>query len=314
MQVPRRELVLVSVLICTRNRATSLEVTLRRFFEQRFSGGYDVELVAVDNGSTDATRAVIEACAALHPAVRYRLETRPGLSVARNTALAESRGDIIVFTDDDVRPSPDWLDEIHAEFVRDPRLALLGGRVLLAREGLLEVSFQPSSERQEFAFPSSGSFVIGANMAFRREVFERVGTFDVRLGAGRWFAGAEEVDLFYRAMKAGYRQLYAPNVLVYHDHDRTDLDPVCRMEYSYGKGLAAYLIKHALHGDSVASRRFLRLLGSLPGRWRASRGESVDGVARRRAQTRGVLAGTVVAPFVMWAHPGTDALPARKAE
>ena len=308
-----RRLVLVSVLICTRNRATSLEVTLGQFFELRLAGGYAVELIVVDNASTDRTREVIEACAARHPEVRYVLEKRPGLSNARNAALAAARGDVIAFTDDDVRPNPDWLDEIHAEFERDPRLALLGGRVLLARQELQHVSYQPSSERQEFAFPASGNFVIGANMAFRREVFERVGTFDTRLGAGRWFGGAEEVDLFYRAMKAGYRQLYAPNVLVHHDHDRTALAQVCRMEYSYGKGLAAHLVKHALRGDGVALRRLARLLLSLPARSSRGPGDDRDTVVRRRAQARGVLAGAFVAPFVMWWRPESEALPAGHA-
>ena len=302
---------LISVLICTRDRAASLEVTLRQFFEQHLTGEYAHELVVVDNQSADRTPQVVAACAAQHASVRYVLETRRGLSYARNTAIAAARGELLVFTDDDVRPNPDWLDEIYREFARDPRLGLLGGRVLLAHEGLLKVSYQPSVERQEFAFPASGSFVIGANMAFRREVFQRVGPFDIRLGAGQFFAGAEEVDLFYRAMKAGYRQLYAPNVVVHHDHDRTRADQACHMEFSYGKGLAAHLIKHAFHGDSVAMRRLACLLVSLPARWSRGPDEPEVAVRRRRAQARGVALGALAAPFVMWrSAPGGPALPA----
>jgi glycosyltransferase involved in cell wall biosynthesis len=300
--------VFISVLICTRNRAASLQETLLHFFEQRFTGGYEYELIVVDNDSTDHTRQVVADCAAQQTSVRYVLERRRGLSYARNTAISSAAGELLVFTDDDVRPNADWLDEIHSEFTRDPRLGMLGGRVLLAHHGLLAVSYQPSTERQEWVFPASGGGPIGANMAFRREVFERVGLFDVRLGAGTFFAGGEETDLFYRAMKAGYRQLYAPNVLVHHDHDRTLPEQACAMEFSYGKGLAAQLTKHALHGDGVALRRLIRLLLILPVRWRRSRDESLDAVRRRRAQVRGVVLGAMAAPFVMWTRP-PDAKP-----
>ena len=294
---------LVSVLICTRNRADSLEITLREFFRQRFAGGYDHELVVVDNGSTDRTRAVVEACAAAQPDVRWVHDPVPGLAHARNVGLAATRGALVVFTDDDVRPAPDWLDTVHAEFAADPRIGLLGGRVLLAHERLQPVSYQPSTERREFTWPASGNFAIGANMAFRREVFDRVGRFDERLGAGRFFAGAEEVDLFYRAMKAGYRQLYAPAAVVTHDHDRTTIEQACRMEYGYGKGLAACLVKHALAGDGVQFRRLVRLVAGIPGGLVRRRGEAgAAGVRRRRAQARGILLGLAAAPFVMGAH------------
>ena len=304
---------LISVLICTRNRASSLEITLREFFRQQFSPGYDHELIVVDNASTDATAAVIAACAAKHSGVRTVVEARLGLSHARNAALAAARGDILVFTDDDVRPSPDWLDEIFREFARDPLLGLLGGRVLLAHERLQPVSYQPSTERREFVFPASGSFVIGASMAFRREVFERVGGFDTRLGAGKYFAGAEELDLFYRALKAGYRQLYAPNIIVHHDHGRTQIEQVCHMEFSYGKGLSAHLVKHVLRGDAVALRRLIRLLLSLPQRWRRHGEEPRDAALRRRSQSRGVLVGLLSAPFAMWPRPEARILGAARA-
>ncbi len=291
---------LISVALCTRNRAASLAITLRQYFEQRFSGDYAHELIVVDNGSNDATREVIETCAVAHPQVRYVHEAQSGLSHARNAALAAARGEIIVFTDDDVRPDPGWLDQIAAEFASSPQLGMLGGRVLLAHGGLQKVSYQPSMERQEFAFPASGSFVIGANMAFRREVFGRVGGFDTRLGAGAWFAGAEEVDLFYRALRAGYTQRYAPNILVHHDHDRTQIEQVCHMEFSYGKGLSGHLVKHVLCGDGVALRRLVRLVLSQPARWRQHAGEDCEAALRRRAQSRGVLLGLVAAPFAMW--------------
>jgi GT2 family glycosyltransferase len=291
----------ISVLICTRNRAESLKATLTRFFEQDFGGDYEYELIVVDNNSTDHTREVVAGYAGRLPdRVRYAHEPRKGLSYARNRALVESRGELIAFTDDDVLVNADWLNEIHREFSKDPQLMLLGGRVLLARESLQQVAFQPAADRQWFAFPGDGGFAMGANMAFRRELFDRIGMFDVRLGAGRFFAGADEVELVYRALKAGDRLLYAPNVLVYHDHDRTRVEQACRLEYGYGKGCAAYLIKHSLQGDTYAMRMLYWLILTLPRHWQRRSGELDDTFRRRRAQIRGVTIGLLTAPLVMW--------------
>jgi glycosyltransferase involved in cell wall biosynthesis len=290
----------ISVLICTRNRSKSLEKTLRRFYEQRFAGDYSYELIVVDNASTDKTKEVIERCVALRPeTTRHLSERRRGLSYARNTAVAAASGDCIVFTDDDVLVSEDWLDEIHREFSADPGLRILSGKVLLANEQLQRVAVHAYDERRYFSFPDSGTFVMGANMAFRRDLFDLVGLFDVRLGAGRFFAGADEVELIYRGLKAGLRMLYAPNVLVYHDHDRFTLEQACRLEYGYSKGCAAYLIKHSLAGDGYALRMIYWALRALPGQWRR-RDEAHDVVLRRRWQVGGTVIGFLIAPFVMW--------------
>jgi len=290
-----------SVLICTRNRAKSLEMTLRRFYEQRFAGDYSYELIVIDNGSTDETDKVIDRCAALRPeTTRHLFESRRGLAYARNTAIAAATGEIIVFTDDDVLVSEGWLDEIHREFSADPGLRILGGKVLLANERLQRVALHAYEERRYFDFPNGGNFVMGANMAFRRELFDRIGLFDVRLGAGRFFAGADEVELVYRGLKAGWRMLYAPNVVVYHDHDRFTLEQACRLEYGYAKGNAAYLIKHSLIGDSNAIRMLYWTLVNFPKRWKRRQDEAYDVFLRRRWQIRGMLVGLFAAPFVMW--------------
>jgi glycosyltransferase involved in cell wall biosynthesis len=290
----------ISVLICTRNRAKPLDETLRHFFMQRFADGYEYEVVVVDNDSTDDTVRVVAGYAAEHSGiVRYCREQRHGQCYARNTAIAAARGDIIVFTDDDVLVERNWLNEIHREFTEDPALSLLGGRVLLAHDGLQKVSLQTSDQRQMFIYPNPGSFPMGANMAFRREIFDRIGMFDVRLGPGRFFPGADDADFFYRALKAGYRVLYAPNVLVYHNHDRVDVEQACRLEYGYGKGCSAYLLKHAMRGDAYAMKMVYWLVATLPQRWLRKESETDDILRRRRAQIRGILIGLIAAPVVM---------------
>src|SRR5262245_358960 len=143
----------LSVLICTRNRAAKLAATLEKFFAQRFSGNY--ELVIVDNASSDETGQVVEGFISRFPnRVRYLFEPRPGLSRARNTAIKAARGDIIVFTDDDVLVAENWLEEIKREFAEDPNLFLLGGRIVLARAGLQDVAIFDVNERREISFPN----------------------------------------------------------------------------------------------------------------------------------------------------------------
>ncbi len=292
---------MISALICTRNRAKSLEMTLRRFYEQRFAGDYSYELIVVDNDSTDDTGRVIERWVARRPeTTRHLFEGRRGLTYARNAAVAAARGEIIVFTDDDVLVSEDWLDEIHREFRADPALLILSGKALLANERLQRVASQAYEERRYLDFSDGCDYVMGANMAFRRELFDRIGMFDVRLGAGRFFAGADEVELVYRGLKDGVRMLYAPNVIVYHDHDRFTLDQACRLEYGYAKGAAAYLVKHSLAGDPYALRMLYWTLLTLPKRWNRRQGEAYDLFLRRRWQIGGTLVGLFTAPFVMW--------------
>jgi glycosyltransferase involved in cell wall biosynthesis len=290
----------LSVLICTRNRAKSLEATLKRFFAQRFAGNYDFELVVVDNDSHDGTRRFVEQCAVEHPSrVRYCHEPRQGQCYARNTAIAAADGEIVIFTDDDVLVDETWLDEIHREFASDQTLYLLGGRVLPAREGLQNVAIQTSDERQIFVFPHSGNFAMGANMAFRKDILDRIGLFDVRLGPGRFHGGADDTDFFYRALKAGYKLLYAPNVVVYHDHNRSSIEQACQLEYTYNKGCSAYLLKHALQGDAYARQMILWQIYVLPKRWVRKDGESEDALRRRRAQIRGIIVGMITAPLVL---------------
>lgn len=293
----------LSVIVCTRNRAEPLAAMLERFFAQKFSADYDYELAVVDNASDFDTNKAIAGFIWRNPYLAHRLlyvaEDRIGLSYARNAGLKAVKGDVIVFTDDDVFVEENWLNEIHREFISDPNLFVLGGRVLLAREDLQDVAIYTDENRREYTFPNGGGVAMGANMAFRREVFEQIGNFDVRLGAGAFLAGAEDIELFYRALKAGYKLVYAPNVMVHHNHDRTTPEQAYRLIYGYGKAYPAYIIKHALRGDPYALRMIYWLLRTLPGRWRKMDDDTPVSLERRRTQIRGTLVGLLTSPFLM---------------
>jgi GT2 family glycosyltransferase len=290
----------VSVLICTRNRADSLRRTLETVFAQRLAAGFDYEVVVVDNGSEDETRRVVSE----FPVPRggrllYHFEARPGLARARNAGIEAASGDVIAFTDDDVLVRRDWLEEIRREFEADPDLHLLSGRVLPARGGLQPVALQLSETPGTFSTPEHATHALGANMAFRREVFTRCGLFDTRLGAGTFFAGAEEVEMAYRALRSGHELRYAPNVTVYHDHDRVTVRQACGLEYGYGKGHVAYLVKHLLLGDRYALRIAYWSLLHLFKRGARRGGVSRDSARFARAHLCGMAAALLPALWRM---------------
>ncbi|NOT60404.1 MAG: hypothetical protein HOP19_09290, partial [Acidobacteria bacterium] len=139
--------------------------------------------------------------------------------------------------------------------------------------------------------------VYGANTAFRRSLFEEVGMFDARLGAGCFHASGEEADVIYRGLLAGHHLLYAPNVVVHHDHGRTTLDEVLRLEYGYGKGLSGFTMKHILRGDRTAMRILWWSLTGWWRRWRGNPADSADLQRRSRAHCHGMLIGLLFAPF-----------------
>ncbi len=95
---------LISIIICTRDRAESLKETLRAVGETLVPDDLDVEVLVVDNGSRDRTRRVVRQAKLWGRAPRYVYEPRLGLSCARNTGMAAARGAVLLWTDDDVRP------------------------------------------------------------------------------------------------------------------------------------------------------------------------------------------------------------------
>ena len=98
----------VSVIVCTYNRSSVLADTLESFLHLRVPEGVGWELLVVDNNSKDQTREVVEGFAGRLP-LRYLFEPRQGKTCALNLALKEAKGDLLLFTDDDVRLDPGWL-------------------------------------------------------------------------------------------------------------------------------------------------------------------------------------------------------------
>ena len=232
---------MISVVVCTRNRASQLERCLRSLMTM----DRDVEwqLVVVDNGSSDDTKAVIEQAAKWLP-VTYVWESKRGLSHARNRAIAASRYSLIAFTDDDCLPAQDWLIAVIRTFASDPGLAVLCGRVEPAGAG--DTSLGSRRHRHSERVSSAEQvleLMIGCNMSFRRGVFDTVGFFDAALGKGTPVGSAEDIDLMYRALREGLKLAYSPDVVVYHAHGRNTAAEIESASRDYVRGRGAFYWK-----------------------------------------------------------------------
>ena len=248
---------MISVIVCTCDRAAALGQCLAHFDRADRRGLGDWELIVVDNNSTDATGDVVSEFANRADfEVRYVFEGQQGLARARNAGLAATRRPVIAFTDDDCQVDPAWMRTILAAFAADPALAVLGGRVDLADPADQPVSIRPFDDPAEVR-DAGGLFrwMTGCNMAFAKTVFERIGGFDPVFGAGTPIAGGEDTDLFYRALKRGYAIRYDPEVRVRHAHGRRTTADVTKLGHGYLRGKGAFYAKHISAGDRDMRRR-----------------------------------------------------------
>ena len=244
----------ISVIICTRDRPDQLKTCLGGLAGQQYPR-FDV--VVVDNAPTsDAVRTLVGA-GLDGLALRYVREPRPGLSWARNAGIAATSADIIAWLDDDEEPDRHWLAELARGFARGDDVGCVTGKVLPARlETQAEQMFEQlggycrgrgfSPELFSRHGPQSPlyplpPFGVGANMAFRRGVLQRIKGFDVALGAGTPALSGEDTLAFALVLLAGYRIAYEPTALVRHYH-RADVDGLGRQLRAYGIGLTAYYL------------------------------------------------------------------------
>jgi glycosyltransferase involved in cell wall biosynthesis len=209
---------LITVVVCTYNRAALLRDTLASLAALKTDGEFAYEVVVVDNASTDTTPVVIAEAAQSFPvSLRGVREERAGVACARNRGIAEARGTWIAFFDDDQVAHPCWLKELLAQARRTGARCVGGGIQLLLPPGspeippgpcraLLGESTCPSERRYNRRWsPGAG------NLMLHRSVFEQVGVFDENLREA-----GEDADLFARMYTAGIEGWYAPAAIGYH--------------------------------------------------------------------------------------------------
>jgi glycosyltransferase involved in cell wall biosynthesis len=236
----------VSVLICTYNRCLSLKRTLESVAAQSLSTPHGWEIIVVDNNSSDDTRQVVESFCLESPGrFRYVSEPMQGLSNARNTGIRNARGEIIAFIDDDETAGDGWLEKLTAN-LHTREWAGAGGRVLpppgtVLPNWLSTGSWFTKGPLASFDLPIPAGEMdeppFGANMAFRKEIFEKYGGFRTDLGrSGNNLISNEDTEFGRRLFAAGLRLRYEPGAVVYHPIQEDRLRKEYFLNWWFNKG------------------------------------------------------------------------------
>lgn len=242
---------IASVIIPTYNRAALLGETLDCLAHTRTA--LDWEVVVVDNNSTDRTREAVAQRVGGYPVpLRYVFEPQQGRSHALNAGIAASDAAVFVFTDDDVRVSDCWLDAATAPLLDDSSpIEYTGGPVRPIWEAPRPAWLSPDRGDlwgtiailnygdDSFVFEEHRRVPLGANMAVRRSLVERIGLFSTVLGrTGQRLLGQEVPEFLARARAAGAHGLYVPGMLVHHHVPGRRLTKTYFRRWWFGKGIS----------------------------------------------------------------------------
>lgn len=252
---------LVDIVIPTRGRGELIAVTIDSILRSYLT---DFTIWVVDQSQDDTTKEAVMRYGSIDARVQYVGTPTVGSNVARNIGLMVSRSPYIVFTDDDTRVDPHWLENMVEELQQEGTWAVFG-QILPDTEGLtgavdegdlakkIPMALQSRPERQVFEGNRFNlGFGHGANMAMTRDCYNKIGGFDNLLGAGGPLRSWPERDLGYRILKQGGRIVYTPKAILYHRHWRS-WEEVRNTYRNYGIGTGAAIAKYVRCGDFAAS-------------------------------------------------------------
>jgi GT2 family glycosyltransferase len=292
----------VAIVICTRDRPALLRDAVAAAMAARRAQD---EVVVVDSASAPDAAAAVSRVVGDAGARLVRCD-RPGASLARNEGVVATTAEIVAFTDDDCRPRAGWAAAVADAFAADARIGFVTGRVEPVGDVRLALSAVTSDAARTFAAgddpAAAGS---GANMAFRRAAFVAAGGFDERFGPGARFPAAEDHDLFWRVLAAGWSGRFDPESIVDHIVWR-GLREFLAANYRYGVGSGALAVAMASGpGGERRSGRPARIAGQSIRRAVAhARAGYEAGALGSLATTAGVVRGAVAARRGRLSAPG----------
>lgn len=236
----------ISAIICTHNRDDYLGAAIDSLLNQDYE---DYEIIVVDNGSTDTTRAVVEKRLP-HPRLQYVYEATLGLSVARNAGAKIATGQILAYLDDDAEASPGWLTALSKIYEQNSTVAIAGGKVTLI--------WPPNCTPPRWLSPNMagnlGAYDLGdeivyitqpgltprgLNYSISAEFLEKIGGFDIKLGrVGKNLLSNEELFMTEKALSMGFQVAYLPDALVAHNVAPARLAPTWFIRRSWWQGIS----------------------------------------------------------------------------
>jgi glycosyltransferase involved in cell wall biosynthesis len=203
----------ISVIVPTHNRADVLRETLARLSQQQ--GNFSWEVVVVNNNCTDHTDDVARECSAMFgERLKYVKEGKPGAAAARNRGVREATGDFIVFIDNDIYTAPDFLQRHFDRLQQFPGAWIVGRSENLPEQYRTHFGrFRKSIESPLRDQLAEVDMITGQTTSLPRQKFIELGGFDESFHV----ASGEDRELAVRALKAGVRILYDPDIHVLHD-------------------------------------------------------------------------------------------------
>jgi glucosyl-dolichyl phosphate glucuronosyltransferase len=257
---------LVSILVCTYNRADILSNTIAYLLNQQFDWG-EYEIIVIDNASTDNTKEVVNQFSAREKKIKYTFEPRLGVAIARNTGARDSKSPYIAYFDDDLIAEPDCLNQLITPFMNiTPAPKAIMGKVNLLWEGprpnwfpeRYETLLSRFDRGENARFMNSEEYLVTMNVAFERETFLLMGGIREDLSRkGRMFICGGDNDIFNRYMMSNHKIFYQPQALIWHLVPKSRQKRSWLLKRIFGEGTSEVIADYSHASKNELFRRML---------------------------------------------------------